>query len=195
MHLIQINWPAPTHLTKQINRLRRRIWSNFTIAFSFPGLRILSNCFILLARTAKKWVISLIKWVFSINSFLIKNLVPLSPLPKVPLNALSPRKLINERINVVPLSQYAQSVSHSRFGGLHGVGRRYDFHKSPSKVGENKYKKSVIILGFENDKCNGQRRKCNIINGQQQQYWTPNPLFTSIERQFNISPMKWKKRK
>jgi hypothetical protein len=49
-------------------------------------------------------------------------------MPKTSVNPLSPRKVIGDRINVIPLSQYSQVISRNRSI------RRYDFYKSPSKV-------------------------------------------------------------
>lgn len=46
-------------------------------------------------------------------------------MPKVSCNSLSPRRLVNEQINVMPMSSYP---------ALPGRPARYNFNRSPSKV-------------------------------------------------------------
>nr|CAD2200035.1 unnamed protein product [Meloidogyne enterolobii] len=48
-------------------------------------------------------------------------------MPKTLVNPLSPRKVIGDRINVIPLSQYSQTIAR------HRSTRRFDIYKSPSK--------------------------------------------------------------
>nr|CAD2174071.1 unnamed protein product [Meloidogyne enterolobii] len=56
-----------------------------------------------------------------------ENVFPLISMPKTLVNPLSPRKVIGDRINVIPLSQYSQTIAR------HRSTRRFDIYKSPSK--------------------------------------------------------------
>ncbi|KAL7080643.1 hypothetical protein ACQ4LE_000642 [Meloidogyne hapla] len=56
-----------------------------------------------------------------------ENVFPLTSMPKTSVNPLSPRKVIGDRINVIPLSQYSQTIAR------HRSTRRFDIYKSPSK--------------------------------------------------------------
>uniref|UniRef100_A0A914HWK3 Uncharacterized protein n=1 Tax=Globodera rostochiensis TaxID=31243 RepID=A0A914HWK3_GLORO len=60
-----------------------------------------------------------------------ENVVPLIPFPKIPLNPLTPVKIVADRINVMSMSQYAQNFAPSQPGRF--VRGRYNFHQSPSK--------------------------------------------------------------
>ncbi|CAK5083369.1 unnamed protein product [Meloidogyne enterolobii] len=57
-----------------------------------------------------------------------ENVFPLISMPKTLVNPLSPRKVIGDRINVIPLSQYSQTIAR------HRSTRRFDIYKSPSKA-------------------------------------------------------------